>query len=236
MSEVSTYLSGSPMRPAPARTMGYPQDGRRVAVLGPDGVPVARGEAGVLAVDARDPGVMLGYLGDAAATAARFAGGWFVTGDMAVMQGDGAIRSLGRADDMMNAGGFRVSPAEVEATFAAMARGEAYNFPVVREALGEGRQYGFKSGLDRAGGVRRTKANCLRLCLAGLSRLPVPGGARSDDGPLTQTPPMPPRRMVSRRTVSRAPPHRGPARCPRHGAGLRLGRNRVHPLRLVSDL
>ena len=38
----------------------------------------------------------------------------------------------------------------VEATFAAMSKGEAYNFPVVREALGEGRQYGFKSGLDRA--------------------------------------------------------------------------------------
>ena len=38
----------------------------------------------------------------------------------------------------------------VEACFAAMARGEAYNFPVVREALGGGRQYGFKSGLDRA--------------------------------------------------------------------------------------
>ncbi len=37
----------------------------------------------------------------------------------------------------------------VEAAFAAMARKEAYNFPVVREALGEGRQYGFKSGLDR---------------------------------------------------------------------------------------
>jgi acyl-coenzyme A synthetase/AMP-(fatty) acid ligase len=121
MSEVSTYLSGSPLRPAPAGTMGYAQSGRRVAVLGPDGVPVARGEAGVLAVDARDPGVMLGYLGDAAATAARFAGGWFVTGDMAVMQADGAIQSLGRADDMMNAGGFRVSPAEVEAAFAGMA-------------------------------------------------------------------------------------------------------------------
>lgn len=55
-----------------------------------------------------------------------------------------------------------VSPEEafraVEATFAAMARGEAYNFPVVREALGEGRQYGFKSGLDRAGNVLGVKA------------------------------------------------------------------------------
>lgn len=48
--------------------------------------------------------------------------------------------------------------AAVEATFAAMARGEAYNFPVVREALGEGRQYGFKSGLDRSGGQLGVKA------------------------------------------------------------------------------
>jgi alanine dehydrogenase len=46
----------------------------------------------------------------------------------------------------------------VEACFAAMARGEAYNFPVVREALGEGRQYGFKSGLDRSGGQLGVKA------------------------------------------------------------------------------
>jgi len=46
----------------------------------------------------------------------------------------------------------------VEATFAAMARGEAYNFPVVREALGEGRQYGFKSGLDRSGHMLGVKA------------------------------------------------------------------------------
>jgi len=46
----------------------------------------------------------------------------------------------------------------VEACFAAMARDQAYNFPVVREALGAGRQYGFKSGLDRAGGVLGVKA------------------------------------------------------------------------------
>ncbi len=46
----------------------------------------------------------------------------------------------------------------VEATFAAMARGEAHNFPVVREALGEGRQYGFKSGLDRSAQMLGVKA------------------------------------------------------------------------------
>ncbi len=46
----------------------------------------------------------------------------------------------------------------VESVFAAMANDAAYNFPVVREALGEGRQYGFKSGLDRAGGALGVKA------------------------------------------------------------------------------
>ena len=40
----------------------------------------------------------------------------------------------------------------VEAVFAAMARGDAYNFPVVREAIGhEDALYGFKGGFDRAG-------------------------------------------------------------------------------------
>ena len=40
----------------------------------------------------------------------------------------------------------------VEAVFAAMARGDAYNFPVIREAIGyQDALYGFKSGFDRAG-------------------------------------------------------------------------------------
>ena len=48
--------------------------------------------------------------------------------------------------------------AAVESVFASMSRGDAYNFPLIREALGEGRQYGFKSGLDRKGGVMGVKA------------------------------------------------------------------------------
>lgn len=40
----------------------------------------------------------------------------------------------------------------VEAVFAAMSRGEAYNFPVIRESIGHADAlYGFKSGFDRAG-------------------------------------------------------------------------------------
>lgn len=120
MSEVSTFVSGCPARPAPPGHAGFPQPGRRIAVLGPDGAPVPRGEAGVLAVHRSDPGLFLGYWGDPAATAARFAGDWFVTGDTVSMADDGAIAYLGRDDDMLNAGGFRVSPLEVEAAMAGL--------------------------------------------------------------------------------------------------------------------
>jgi ornithine cyclodeaminase len=47
----------------------------------------------------------------------------------------------------------------IEKVFAAMASGEAYNFPVVREAIGhEDALYGFKGGFDRAGGSLGLKA------------------------------------------------------------------------------
>jgi len=62
--------------------------------------------------------LMLGYLGDPEDTAKRFDGDWFLTGDMGRRKADGAIAYQGRVDDMMNAGGFRVSPLEVEAALA----------------------------------------------------------------------------------------------------------------------
>jgi acyl-coenzyme A synthetase/AMP-(fatty) acid ligase len=63
---------------------------------------------------------MLGYWDAPAQTAERFRGDWFLTGDQGVRAADGQITYLGRSDDMMNAGGFRVSPLEVEAALAAM--------------------------------------------------------------------------------------------------------------------
>lgn len=113
MSECSTFVSGSPSQPAPHGTLGFPQQGRRVAVLGENGC-AACGEPGVLAVSRRDPGVMLFYWNAEEETEARFDGEWFLTGDLVSMAPDGALTYLGRADDMMNAGGIRVSPLEVE--------------------------------------------------------------------------------------------------------------------------
>ncbi|MBZ0124155.1 MAG: acyl--CoA ligase [Roseovarius sp.] len=114
MSECSTFISAAPGRPAPGGGLGFPQLGRRVAILGADG-PVPLGQEGTIAVHRSDPGLMLEYLGAPEATAGRFRGDWFLTGDQGAMGADGAIAYLGRADDMMNAGGYRVSPLEVEA-------------------------------------------------------------------------------------------------------------------------
>ncbi|MEO1469025.1 MAG: class I adenylate-forming enzyme family protein [Pseudomonadota bacterium] len=119
MSEVSTFVSGCPARPAPPGTAGYAQPGRRIAVLDEAADrAAARGIAGRLAVDRRDPGLMLGYWEEPGADAAHRVttpeGRWFVTGDRAVMAADGAITHLGRGDDVMNALGYRVAPQEVE--------------------------------------------------------------------------------------------------------------------------
>lgn len=118
MSECSTYISASPDRPAPEGCAGFPQAGRHIAVLGDDGQPVERGAPGVLAVHRNEQGLMLGYLGTDLAPELPLQGAWFLTGDRAAMEEDGAIRYLGRDDDMMNAGGFRVSPLEVERALA----------------------------------------------------------------------------------------------------------------------
>lgn len=120
MTEISTYASFSPTSPPVTGCVGRPQPGRRVAVLAETGeAPVPRGEEGLLAVSRRDPGLMLGYWGRPEETAAAFRGEWFVTGDRARMDASGAIAHLGRAGDLMNAGGYRVSPGEVEAALAA---------------------------------------------------------------------------------------------------------------------
>lgn len=114
MSECSTFISGAPDHPAPAGSLGRPQPGRHVAILGDDNQPVAQGEEGEICIHRSDPGLMLTYLNAPEDTAARFTRDWFRTGDSGSMDESGAITYLGRADDMMNAGGFRVSPIEVE--------------------------------------------------------------------------------------------------------------------------
>lgn len=116
MTECSTYLSSGPATPVRAGSAGKPQPGRRVVLLpidvGTD--PVGPGELGVIAIHRSDPGLMLGYHNRPEEEAAMMRGEWFVTGDLAVTDDDGYFYTRGRNDDVMNASGYRVSPAEVE--------------------------------------------------------------------------------------------------------------------------
>ena len=113
MSELSTFISGNPDHPAPRGASGFPQPGRRIAVIDPDGRALPPGEIGQLAVSTADPGLMLSYQDHAPPD-----GDWFLTGDLVHQGWDGAIHYHGRNDEMMNPGGVRVSPREVEQALA----------------------------------------------------------------------------------------------------------------------
>ena len=117
MSECSTFISACPDTPARPGMLGQPQKGRRIAILGPDG-PVPLEQEGVIAIHRDDPGLMLGYIGAEDEYRAKLQGDWFLTGDHGRMFADGQIEYMARADDMMNAGGYRVSPLEVEAALS----------------------------------------------------------------------------------------------------------------------
>ncbi|NBN80227.1 AMP-binding protein [Microvirga tunisiensis] len=122
MSEISTYVSSGPEVSTRPGSPGKPQAGRRVAVLAEDGegsAPLPPGSTGLLAVHRSDPGLMLGYFGRPAETAAAFRGDWFLTGDRARFDAEGYLWYEGRADDVMNAFGYRVAPEEVERVLAA---------------------------------------------------------------------------------------------------------------------
>jgi acyl-coenzyme A synthetase/AMP-(fatty) acid ligase len=120
MSECSTFLSnreGLPIRPG---SPGKPQRDRRISVISEADEPVELppGDVGLLAIHRSDPGLMLGYWRRPEEERKVYRGEWFAGGDLASFDADGYLWHHGRADDVMNAGGYRVSPLEVEAALA----------------------------------------------------------------------------------------------------------------------
>ena len=97
-----------------AGAIGKAVPGHQVTLLGDDGQPVPAGTPGTIAVRAPDPVMFLNYWQDPAATAAKFSGDWLLTGDQAVMDGDGYVAFLGRDDDIITSAGYRIGPGEVE--------------------------------------------------------------------------------------------------------------------------
>ena len=96
-----------------AGTVGFPLPGVEVRVMGEDGRELPRGEIGGLEV--RGPNVFSGYWRMPEKTAEEFAeGGWFRTGDVAMIDADGYVHLVGRAKDLIISGGYNVYPKEIE--------------------------------------------------------------------------------------------------------------------------
>ncbi|WP_157183001.1 AMP-binding protein [Sciscionella marina] len=92
---------------------GFPVTWQETRVVDTDGVPVPDGTVGDLQV--RGPGVFVGYFGRPDLTEAAFtADGWYDTGDLGRVTGDGAIRIEGRSKDIIIRGGQNISPEEIE--------------------------------------------------------------------------------------------------------------------------
>ncbi len=123
MSEISTYISTGPATPPKVGTIGKAQTGRCIAILSEDettcDIPLVAGESGLLGVHRSDPGLMLGYWNRPEEDAEVRRGDWFVGGDRAMIDVDGYLTHLGRANDVMKALGYRVAPQEVEAVLLA---------------------------------------------------------------------------------------------------------------------
>lgn len=98
--------------PRRAGTIGYTMPGWRAAVLDADGKEQPAGTPGALAVDRRSD--LFWFAGYDQRSEQPFVGDYYLTGDSAVMNPDGAFQFVGRDDDVITSSGYRIGPFEVE--------------------------------------------------------------------------------------------------------------------------
>jgi acyl-CoA synthetase (AMP-forming)/AMP-acid ligase II len=97
---------------------------------------VAAGPAGEVVI--RGPNVMGGYHNNPATNQAAFTAGWFRTGDRGVLDADGYLTLIGRIKELINRGGEKISPLEVDAVLLAHpAVAEAASFGAPDAKYGE---------------------------------------------------------------------------------------------------
>jgi long-chain acyl-CoA synthetase len=101
--------------PEPERcpeSVGTPLPGVRVAVVDGEGRRLGDGQEGEVAI--ASPFATAGYHGNSEATAESFRDGFYFSGDLGIMDAAGYIRLTGRKKLLINRGGFKVNPYEVE--------------------------------------------------------------------------------------------------------------------------
>ncbi|WOH69765.1 AMP-binding protein [Bradyrhizobium sp. BWA-3-5] len=107
-----------------------------VAVVDEDGHPLPAGERGEIWV--RGPTVTSGYLDAPALNQAAFIRGWFRTGDIGSLDADGFLYLHGRLSDVINRGGEKIAPSEIDAALRRHpAIAEAAVFAIFHPRLGE---------------------------------------------------------------------------------------------------
>jgi cyclohexanecarboxylate-CoA ligase/acyl-CoA synthetase len=118
-------------------SVGRASPGTRLRVAGSQNEPLAPGSEGELQV--RGPSVFSGYHDNAAATAAAFTpDGWFSTGDLAAIDEAGFVRITGRTKELINRGGVKFNPVDVENLIATHpAVSQCAIIPMADPVLGE---------------------------------------------------------------------------------------------------
>jgi acyl-CoA synthetase (AMP-forming)/AMP-acid ligase II/thioesterase domain-containing protein/acyl carrier protein len=137
MTEAPSQITSNPLPPR-ARKVGSAgrATGPEVAILDEEGHWRAPGEVGEIVI--RGPHVVQGYENNPAANARAFRNGWFRTGDRGYLDREGYLFLEGRLKEMINRGGEKISPLEIEKVLLEHpAIAQAVAFAVPHAALGE---------------------------------------------------------------------------------------------------
>ncbi len=137
MTEASHQMSSNPLPPAQrfAGTVGQ-GTGVRIAIMDEAGAMFADGDRGEVVI--MGPNVMKGYRNNPRANASSFTGGWFRTGDQGFLDDLGYLSITGRLKELINRGGEKIAPLEVDAVLAQHpAVQDAICFGVPDEKFGE---------------------------------------------------------------------------------------------------
>jgi acyl-CoA synthetase (AMP-forming)/AMP-acid ligase II len=113
MTEASHQISSNPLPPGarPPESVGV-ATGTVITTLDDDASPLPTGSPGEVAI--RGPGLTPGYLSNPEANAEAFVHGWFRTGDRGFVDERGYLRLEGRIKELINRGGEKISPYEIE--------------------------------------------------------------------------------------------------------------------------
>jgi acyl-CoA synthetase (AMP-forming)/AMP-acid ligase II len=137
MTEAAHQIASNPLPPAPRKpgSVGLPA-GPEVAIMDEAGRLLPAGEQGEVVI--RGINVTPGYEDNADANRSAFTDGWFRTGDQGRRDGDGYIFLTGRIKELINRGGEKISPREIdEALLEHPAVAEALAFAMPHPKLGE---------------------------------------------------------------------------------------------------